>query len=136
MKSLSVPASIVTVLKERAAEDMPNEACGMLAGSDGVVEHFYPMTNADASPEHYTLVPREQFDVMKNARGRGLQLLAVWHSHPETPARMSDEDIRLAYATDVYYVILSLAVPESEALRGFEMIDGAPVEISVTITED
>lgn len=136
MKSLSVPSSIVAQLKVRASDEMPNEACGMLAGVDGVVEHFYPMTNADASPEHYTLIPREQFDAVKDARARGLKFLAVWHSHPATPARMSDEDIRLAHATDVYYLILSLAVPESEALRGFEMIDGQPQEITVTITED
>ncbi|MEC9236446.1 MAG: SIS domain-containing protein, partial [Pseudomonadota bacterium] len=38
---------------------------------------------------------KEQFKVLKESRAAGLQLLSVYHSHPESPARLSLEDLRL-----------------------------------------
>ena len=75
----------------------------------------------------------EQFAAIKQMRAAGLSMVGIWHSHPETPARMSDEDLRLAYTPDVVYVILSLAVPGSPSLRGFTVTDGVPTEVSVEV---
>ena len=41
--------------------------------------------------------PKEQLKAIKDMRANGLTPLGNWHSHPETPARPSQEDIRLAY---------------------------------------
>ena len=60
-------------------------------------------------------------------------MLCVWHSHPATPARMSAEDLRLAYTPDVAYLITSLAVDDAESLRGYDVNDGEPHEIEIVI---
>ena len=130
--SLKIPATIAVELRMAAQAAAPLEACGLLAGADGCVTKFYPLTNADASPEHFSMLPAEQFAAIKDMRKNGTRMLGIWHSHPASPARMSQEDLRLALTPDVAYVITSLAVPEASALRAFAVRDGTPEEIELT----
>ncbi|MFC1498002.1 M67 family metallopeptidase [Verrucomicrobiota bacterium] len=117
-----------------AKKSMPLEACGLLAGKDTIVNKSYEMTNADASPTHFTMIPEEQFAAVKDIRINGLKMLAIWHSHPATPPRISNEDLRLAYTPDVAYVILSLADPDRPEIRGYVVNNGNNAqEINITI---
>ena len=81
------------------------------------------MTNTDASSDHFMMDPREQFSVVKALRSQELEMLAVYHSHPATPARLSDEDIRLALTPDISYVIVSLADPSAPEVRSFRIAE-------------
>ncbi len=130
---LKISPSIILQLRAAAEKGRPNEACGMLVGKDGVVEEYYELTNADASPEHFSLIPEEQFALAKKLRASKQQTLALWHSHPDTPARMSEEDLRLAFMPGIIHTILSLAVPEEQSLRGFVVNDGVPQEIELEL---
>jgi proteasome lid subunit RPN8/RPN11 len=56
-------------------------------------------------------------------RARGIVPLGNFHSHPETPARPSEEDIRLAYDPAASYIILSLA-EEEPVMRSFHIENG------------
>ena len=56
--------------------------------------------------------PAQQFDAVRNCREEGLRIRAVYHSHPETAAYPSAEDIKLACDPDLSYVIVSLAEPD------------------------
>ena len=133
--ALHVPANVLAELRQAACRAAPNEACGLLAGAAGHITRFYLMTNVDASPDHFSMDPAEQFAAVKDMRTRALRLLAIWHSHPETPARMSAEDLRLAYTPGVAYAILSLVGPQDRALRAFDMADGTPAAMQVIITQ-
>jgi len=103
---LTIPKSIYDAIIAHARRDFPLEACGILGGADGVVSEHYPMANADKSNEHFTLEPKEQFAVIKDLRAKGKEMLVIYHSHPETPARPSEEDIRRALTPDVSSVIV------------------------------
>lgn len=87
----------------------PLEACGYLAAKDGLIVLAYALANIDQSSEHFAFDPKEQFSVLKNIRAKGLEIYAVYHSHPFSGARPSEEDIRLAYDPNIAYVIVSLA---------------------------
>jgi len=95
---LQMARSIYERIIGRAREGFPFEVCGILGGKGNIVSAIYPMTNTDASRDHFMMDSREQFSVVKALRSQELEMLAVYHSHPETPARLSDEDIRLAFA--------------------------------------
>ena len=133
MLTLKIPGDIFEQMAQQAKTEAPIEACGILAGRDGQVEKLYTMTNADQSSEHFMLIPEEQFKVVKDIRSASLEMLAIYHSHPETPARPSNEDIRLALTPDVTYVILSIMDDSEPVVRGFRITDGdvsnVPVEI-------
>ncbi len=105
---LSIKQTVLTAIIAHARREAPLEACGYLAEKDGVVVMDYPLTNADAAEEHYSLLPEEQFAAVRQMRQGGLKLRAIYHSHPASEARPSEEDIRLAYDPEISYVIVSL----------------------------
>ncbi len=106
---IAIKQSVFDQIVAHAHHELPNEACGYLAGNKEVITHSYQLTNIDHSPEHFSFDPAEQFQTVRDARSKGLQILANYHSHPETPARPSVEDIRLAYDPEISYLIISLA---------------------------
>ena len=130
--TLHIEEKILTAMLEHGRREEPNEACGYLAAKDGVVTHHYELTNKDAAPDHYSMDPAEQFATIRQIREAGLQVAAVYHSHPETPARPSVEDIRLAYDPNMTYVIVSL-MAGVEPATAFKVNQGEVVEIPLKI---
>ncbi len=120
-----IKKKILDAIIGHAQREAPIEACGYLSGMCDLATNFYPMTNIDNSPEHFSLDPKEQFAVLKKAREKGEKLIAVYHSHPASPAWPSQEDIRIAYDPDVSHVIISLAggrpAVNSYKIRGGEV---------------
>jgi proteasome lid subunit RPN8/RPN11 len=132
-----LPKPLYDRIVAQAGAEAPNEACGYLAGTENVAKAIIPMVNVDASPEHFSFDPKAQFDAVKRAREWGLALIAVYHSHPATPARMSQEDIRLANDTRPVYLIYSMA---EDRIRGFRIdrnkqLTDVPVELTGELEE-
>ncbi|MGB8601138.1 MAG: M67 family metallopeptidase [Rhizomicrobium sp.] len=110
--SLNLTTAVLADLIAHARQDAPVEVCGYIGERNGVASRNIRLTNADASPEHFTLVPAEQFAAVKALRANGYSLRAVYHSHPASPARLSEEDKRLLRDPNLSYVIVSLAGAE------------------------
>ena len=133
---LEIPNYIFEDMLEQARAEAPIEACGILAGGNGRIEKFYKMTNVEQRRDHFMMAPAEQFAAVKDIRSASLEVLAVYHSHPETPARPSVEDIRLALTPDMIYVIVSLQGNNGPVMKGFQIEDGLINEVPVRIVED
>ncbi|HYS42568.1 MAG TPA: M67 family metallopeptidase [Geobacteraceae bacterium] len=131
---LKIPNEIYDSIIAHAQEGFPLEVCGILGGREGIVSAIYRMTNTDQSNEHFMMEPKEQFAVVKELRAKGLEMLAIYHSHPETPARPSAEDIRLALTPNVSYAIVSLVDREKPVLKSFRIEAGIviPEEIQLS----
>ncbi|OGU13619.1 MAG: hypothetical protein A2076_08705 [Geobacteraceae bacterium GWC2_53_11] len=121
---IRIPQSIYDDMLVHAQEGFPLEVCGILGGVGDTVSASYRMTNTDASNEHFMMEPKEQFAVVKELRAKGLDMLGIYHSHPETPARPSEEDIKLALTPDVSYLIISLADAVKPDLKSFKINSG------------
>lgn len=108
-----------------ARSQLPEEACGLIAGTtdgnDKFVRKVYLLTNTDHSNEHFSLDPREQLAAVKDMRAEGLVPLGNWHSHPESPSRPSEEDKRLSYDKNASYMILSLMEVDKPVLNSFHI---------------
>jgi proteasome lid subunit RPN8/RPN11 len=120
---LRIPQQIINDLFDHAQTGLPEEVCGYLAGTGREVTRQFRLTNIDHSNEHFSFDPKEQFQVVREARKLGLEILANYHSHPETPARPSQEDIRLAFDPNISYVIVSLAA-ELPDIKSFRIQNG------------
>lgn len=116
---LQIPQQIINDLFDHAQTGLPEEVCGYLAGKGNAITRQFRLTNIDHSSEHFSFDPAEQFQVVREARKAGLEILANYHSHPETPARPSQEDIRLAFDPNISYIIVSLAaeIPDIKSFR-------------------
>ena len=121
---LKIPKQIHDDMIAHAKEGFPLEVCGILGGTGDTVSAIYRMTNTDASNEHFMMEPKEQFAVVKDLRVKELAMLAIYHSHPETPARPSEEEIKLALTPDVSYLIISLADAEKPVIKSYKISSG------------
>jgi len=110
---LTIKETDIKLMVEHAREGLPNEACGLIAGTmegdNKTIQKVYLLSNPDQSPEHFSIDPKEHLSAIKDMRANGWLPLGNFHSHPSTPARPSKEDIRLAYDPFASYLILSLA---------------------------
>lgn len=136
MCTLEIPRQIFSRIVDQAQAEAPAEACGILAGQGQRAQQVYKMRNTDQSSDHFMMEPKEQFAVIKDIRANGLEMLAIYHSHPASPARPSAEDIRLALTPDVRYVIVSLDQPGEPEIRAFEIEQEAISESPIRIVED
>lgn len=131
---LKIPAACRAELIRVARQDSPIETCGYLSGVDNEVKEVIPLTNIDHSPEHFSFDPKEQFQVVKAARAKGYRLLAVYHSHPASPARLSQEDLRFLNDPHLFYLIVSLLNPEVPDIRAFQVAAREVSEVPILTT--
>jgi len=136
MHEIYLSREILWEIVAHARREAPIEACGILAGNDSRIEKYYPMCNTDKSSEHFLMDPGEQFKIMKEMRHSDLQMLAIFHSHPYTPARPSEEDIRMALTPDVVYLITSLNDADNPVTKGFFIEDGAVTPVQLKIGDE
>lgn len=122
MERLTISREHLDAVISHARSDLPNEACGLLFGSDGRVEQVRPILNVDSSPVTYSFDSREQLRVMGEMESRGLKLVGIYHSHPDSPPIPSLTDIERAFFPgtrepnfpDAVYMIVSLTENEPE----------------------
>ncbi|MDR1738052.1 MAG: hypothetical protein LBR66_04435 [Candidatus Symbiothrix sp.] len=50
---IKIPKDIIDAMIQQAYDELPDETCGLLAGTEGTVCTRYAMTNIDHSPEHF-----------------------------------------------------------------------------------
>lgn len=138
---LEIKKSDLQTIISHCIAGLPNEACGMLGGKNGGVEKVYPMLNAKPGPDYYEMDPEEQFRVMKDIRECGLEMIALFHSHPAGQAYPSAVDVEQAYwpgtqlpnYPDAVYIIVSLADRGKPVARGFSIEEGNVNEVSLQI---
>ncbi len=95
----------VETMIQHARAGLPNEACGLLAGTGDTVSAVYCLENADHSPYTYELTA-EGYRLLLELDDAGT-LLGVFHSHTGSPAYPSPTDRRQAF-WPIRYVVISL----------------------------
>lgn len=107
----------------------PLEACGLLAGKKEITE-IYKIKNIEASSTSFFFDPLEQLKAFKDIKVKGIEMLAVFHSHPFGDAYPSFKDIELA-CYDVYHIII--AIKPQLSVRCFTIKEGVVKEVELDI---
>lgn len=141
MFPLTVPNQILEALIVHARSESPRECCGVLAGPKNdkriVSHHFRLVNSADAPMARFESSPESMFAAVKSMRAMGLEILAVYHSHPTSSATPSVTDRQLNYSPEVANVIISLAT-ERPVVRAWR-IDGehvSPIELILEMASE
>jgi|SRR3990172_4863545 len=121
---MKIPKSIINDMLAHAKEGYPHEVCGLITGKENLPTRVFRMTNIDESSVSYMMDPAEQFRALKEIRNEGLELLAIYHSHPTSPSYPSQTDVRLAFYPEAIYVIVSLQKVGNPEIKGFRILDG------------
>ena len=124
---LSLKKIQISEIIEHAKLDFPNEACGILAGKGRKVSKVYRMSNTERGGMRYSMALKEQFDAARDMRSQNLEMVGIYHSHPNVRPYPSFRDIQLALHPECSYVIVSLinGMPE---VRSFRIIKGMVTE--------
>ncbi len=135
---LTISSALAQQMVEHARAELPNEACGLLAGSlsEGRASAFHATRNAEASPLRYNVHPDDLVRVILAIEDGGEDLVAIFHSHTRSPAVPSATDRRTAQYPDAFYVLATLADPAaavSDSLRAWRIRDGESTEVPVRI---
>jgi len=100
-------------LVERAKEGIPEEVCGVLAGSFGpersTVESMRPTANAADRPRvRYAIDPEALFATVERIEAEGRDVVGFYHSHPTGGPCPSETDVARATWDGYSYVICAL----------------------------
>lgn len=134
---LSMPLALAEELLRHARSEVPNEACGLLAGdlAAGTASAYHPARNADASPFVYTVHPDDLLRIVLGIEDAGQDLVAIFHSHTHTAAVPSPTDRRQA-RYPVVHLLASLTDPHAapaESLRAWRIEDGESREVRLEL---
>jgi [CysO sulfur-carrier protein]-S-L-cysteine hydrolase len=128
-----LPDEMRAAIVDHAMRDTPRECCGIIAGRDGVPMRLYEARNVAAGNRLYEIDPAQLIDLeFRELPAQGFELVAIYHSHPESPAYPSATDVELAFWPDAVFLICSLADRDRPELRGFRIRDGAIYEVAVS----
>lgn len=109
----------------------PLEACGLLAGRGSRVEKIFFIRNQAQSPVRYEMDPLEQLRAFERIEENGMDLLAIFHSHPAGPEIVSPTDVAEASYPVVYIVLARVA--DRWRARGFWIEHGGFREVNLRI---
>ena len=118
----------IDVIVAHARAEAPAECCGMLVGRDASIDEAVRAKNIAARPTRFLIDPKDHIDARRAARGRGLDVLGFYHSHPHSPAWPSPTDVTEAAYPDSVYLIVSLEAA-AEDTRLFRIGHGEAIEL-------
>jgi len=113
-----------------AMEAYPYEACGLMLGRQaaGEVEVLEVRRarnlNVARARDRYELDPADYLSAEQAAAVQGVELVGVWHTHPDHPARPSPTDRALAWE-GWSYVIAAVTSGGVTELRSWRLNGGA-----------
>jgi proteasome lid subunit RPN8/RPN11 len=115
-----------------AREDAPNECCGYMRMDDGRVAEVVRAENTYAAPTRFMLDDKSLFAANQlDDDGHGV---AIYHSHPRSPAEPSQTDINIAAYPHWLYLIVSLQNEEPE-VRAWRIADGRVDEEEIVVAD-
>jgi len=94
-------------IRRHGRESYPEECCGALIGRDGSVVEAMRLPNlmGEEARQHFLVGPVEYQVAEKRATEMGGKLMGFYHSHPDHPARPSQNDLEQAWPTFLYVIL-------------------------------
>lgn len=131
---MRISRDVVRQILAHARQDALRECCGLLAGRDAAITQALPAANASPKPQtSYEIAPTELFRLMREMRAAGLDLLGIYHSHPNGKNEPSVTDIERAYYSQTAYFILSPLADAPRPVRAFAIREGRVTELETGI---
>jgi proteasome lid subunit RPN8/RPN11 len=82
-------------MRRHAESTYPRECCGAFLGKGGDVSVAIPLDNvyAGSQADRFEVRPADLVRVERESRAQGLELLGIYHSHPDCDAYFSQTDL-------------------------------------------
>jgi proteasome lid subunit RPN8/RPN11 len=111
---ITLSPSSLSAMEAHAVSTYPEECCGLLLGAfengqkSKKIQEPKPMSNVFEKKERYhrfTIDPKDFMKAETDAESRGLEIVGIYHSHPNAPAKPSEFDRAHAWPSLSYLVM-------------------------------
>ena len=110
-KDIVLLQSQIDILKKHAENCVPNESCAILFGkiveNRYIIKEVFLTKNTENSPYSFTVSPEELIEAYETAEKRLLDVIAIFHSHPDSAAYPSSTDKKFMETNPVPWIIYS-----------------------------
>ncbi|MHA7646848.1 M67 family metallopeptidase [Nitrosopumilus sp. S4] len=111
MKKITLTDSQKQILLEHAEKEKPNESCAILFGNENdqntTVKEIFLTKNIEESPVNFTISNDQLIEGYNLAEQKNLDVVAIFHSHPNSIAYPSETDKKFMYSNPVVWIIYS-----------------------------
>jgi proteasome lid subunit RPN8/RPN11 len=106
MKTIFLSAAQIRKLEGIAKGALPNESCAFLLGHNDKVKEILEVRNSDESLVTFRIESKDLLNAYYLAESKGLQVIAIFHSHPTKPWP-SSTDVKFMEINPIAWVIYS-----------------------------
>lgn len=103
--------AVYDMMIKHVRESYPNECCGLLLGAAGGNKNEVMETvkaenlNHERAHDRYELNPQDFLKADRYGREKNMQIVGIYHSHPDHPARPSAVDTERAWEGYSYVIV-------------------------------
>lgn len=132
-KKIILSKNQAETLKRHAIQNWPNESCAILFGNNSneqfLIRDVFLTKNARPSPVNFTISNEELILAYEEAERKNLEVIAIFHSHPESAAYPSSTDLQYMQVNPVPWIIYSNT---NDELKAF-ILESTLVHVDVTV---
>jgi len=134
---LTIYRDLLDAIRAQAIHDAPVETCGVIAGAAGGNRpmRVIPIRNAADASDFFRFDAHEHLRAWRDMDARGEVPVVIYHSHTQSPASPSRDDVALATEPDAHYLIVSTRHGIVPAVRSFRIENDVVVEEVIRVIE-
>jgi len=133
LKSIILSKNQINILIQHSLENYPNESCAILFGGtsndQAIIQEIFLTKNIEDSPVNFTISPKELIQAYDTAERKKMDVIGIFHSHPDSVAYPSSTDKKYMKINPVPWVIFSNIFNEFKAYIYNSDIVPIPVKI-------
>ncbi|MEZ0323797.1 MAG: M67 family metallopeptidase [Hydrogenothermaceae bacterium] len=137
---LVIPTGLLDIIKKQGEEGYPFEICGFMIGKMDYTTSVREVLeviqvenqNKERANDRFDISPKDYMKIENYADSKGLQIVGIYHSHPDHPDRPSQTDLMYALE-DMSYIIISVKNGKTESFRSWYLKDGKFEEEEVKV---
>jgi len=107
LQKIKISQSDKKILSEYSENQKPNESCAILFGKKDHVSDLFLTENIEESPTNFTISNDQLIESYKIAEEKELEIVGIFHSHPNSDAFPSNTDKKFMQSNPVAWVIYS-----------------------------
>lgn len=141
MMKLKIKSSDLGKIDAHALETYPYECVGLMIGTPDKetfeIREVVKAKNTLNSPVAFEADPQFVYEVYRDAENRGLQLIGIYHSHPNLHAYVSARDAEfMKFWGHLVWLILGLTQEKIIERKAFTMKDGKIHNVELELTDE
>ena len=107
MQKIILSQSDKKILTDHAENEKPTESCAILFGKGDTVTEVFLTKNIEESPANFTISNEQLIQGYKTAEDKNLEVIGIFHSHPNSDAFPSNTDKKFMQSNPVAWIIHS-----------------------------